>query len=153
MFANRNVIAWLLLVTSFGLHVLDEAIGGFLPFWNRFVTDTRSQLGFFPAPKFSFDVWLSGLVVAIILGYCMTPLVARGGKVIRVTTLVLGIIMIVNAFGHFLGSYYFGEIIPGVWSSPFLLLAAIFVTFQGIKGDWKDTKRRLGDDPSQLSSN
>jgi len=39
--ANRNVVAWFLLVTSIGLHVLDEALGGFLPYWNQFVIDSR----------------------------------------------------------------------------------------------------------------
>ena len=137
MFANRNVVAWLFLVTSFGLHVLDEALGGFLPIWNQFVTNSRKQLGIFPAPTFSFNLWLGGLVAAIIIGYCLTPIVFRGGKVIRTVALVLGIIMILNALGHLLGSYYFGGVIPGMWSSPFLLLAATFLLIRGLRGDWQ----------------
>ncbi len=139
--ANRNAVAWLLLVTSIGLHVLDEAIGGFLPFWNQFVLNMRDRLGFFPAPTFSFVVWLGGLVGAIIIGYCMTLFVARGGKVIQTITLVFGILMVVNAFGHVLGSFYFGEVIAGIWSSPLLLLAAIFVVIRGLKGDWRVKNR------------
>lgn len=137
MLANRNVVAWLFLVTSFGLHVLDEALGGFLPIWNQFVTNSRKQLGIFPAPTFSFNLWLGGLVVAIIIGYCLTPIVSRGGKVIRTVAVVLGIIMILNAFGHLLGSYYIGEVIPGMWSSPFLLFAATFLLIRGLRDDWQ----------------
>jgi len=52
-------------------------------------------------------------------------------------TMVLGILMIVNAFSHFFGSIYFGKVFPGTWSSPFLLAAALFVTIQGFMGDWQ----------------
>jgi len=110
---------------------------GFLPIYNQIVLDLRKQLGFFPAPTFTFGVWLGGLIGAIILGYITTFFVIRGGKVIRIITMVIGILMIVNAFGHFFGSIYFSMVFPGTCSSLFLLAAALFVTINGIKGDWQ----------------
>jgi hypothetical protein len=136
MVSNRNVIAWILLVSAVGLHVFDEAMTDFLPTYNQIVFDLKNQLGFFPAPTFSFGVWLSGLIAAIILGYSVTVFVARGGKIIRIITIVLGILMALNALGHFFGSIYSGKVFPGTWSSPFLFAAALFVTIQGFRGEW-----------------
>ncbi|NIR51511.1 hypothetical protein GWO43_23300 [candidate division KSB1 bacterium] len=136
-FFNQNVVAWLALVSAVGLHVFDEAMTDFLPTYNQIVLDLRNQLGFFPAPTFSFAVWLTGLIAAIILGYSMTVFVARGGKVIRIITTILGILMVVNALSHFFGSIYYGKVFPGTWSSPFLLAAALFVTIRGFSGEWQ----------------
>jgi hypothetical protein len=143
LYLNKNAIAWLFLVSAVGLHVFDEAMTGFLPIYNQFVLDLRNQLGFFPAPVFSSGVWLGGLITVIILCYGMTFFIVRGGKVIRVITMVLGILMVVNALGHFLGSLYFRRVFPGMWSSPLLLAAAIFVTIQGIRGDWLQKRNQV----------
>jgi hypothetical protein len=137
IFENRNALAWLTLVSAIGLHVFDEAMTGFLPAYNQIVINLRKQLGFFPAPTFSFGVWLGGLIGAIILGYITTLFIVRGGKIIRIITTILGILMIVNASSHFIGSIYFGKVFPGTWSSLFLLAAALFVTIQGFTGDWQ----------------
>ena len=109
----------------------------FLPFYNQSVINLRERLGFFPAPTFSFEFWLGGLIGAIILGYSLTPFVYRGGKVIRVVSVVLGILMVGNALGHLLGSVYLGMVLPGMWSSPFLLVAALFVIIQSLRGNWQ----------------
>jgi hypothetical protein len=134
---NRNVSAWLLLVTAIAVHVLDEALTGFLPFYNQMVGDLRERLGFFPAPTFSLGVWLGGLVAAILLLFCMTPMVRCGGKFIRALATVLGILMIENALSHLGGSAFFGRVLPGMWSSPFLLVAAVWMVFQGLRGVWR----------------
>ncbi|OGF68224.1 MAG: hypothetical protein A2Y62_20755 [Candidatus Fischerbacteria bacterium RBG_13_37_8] len=131
LFANKNVLAWFILVTAVALHVIDEAITGFLTLYNQAVRDIKSQLGFFPAPTFSFGMWLGGLITAILIGYCIIPFIARGGRIIRVVTLVIGFIMVINALGHLLGSLYTKTILPGMWSSPILLFAALYVVLQG----------------------
>ena len=144
MITNRNVTAWLVMTSVIGLHVLDETLTDFLPFYNQMVLDLRAKIGFFPAPNFSFGVWLGGLIGGILLCYCITPLVARGGKVIRIITTVLGILMVANGLSHLLGSIYTGTITPGTRSSLLLLGAAVFVVFQGIKGVW-DTNQPLAE--------
>jgi hypothetical protein len=112
IFNNKNVTAWMLMVSAVALHVIDETSHDFLPFYNRLVLDLRNQLGFFPAPTFSFGIWIGGVTTA------------------------LGILMIANALGHIIGSIYFERLIPGFWSSPLLLPAAVFVVVRGFKNEW-----------------
>jgi len=132
---NRNVVAWLLLVTALALHVFDEATTGFLPLYNEVVSGLCERLGFFPMPNFTFPQWIGGLVTLICVCYLATPVVARGGRVIRTLTTAFGILMVVNALGHLLGSLFLGRLLPGFWSSPFLLPAAVWVVVRGLAGD------------------
>ena len=135
-FFNRNVLAWVLLVTALALHVLDETLSDFLPFYNQTVTNLKEQIGFFPAPTFSFSIWLGGLISVIIVLYLITFFVSRGGRIMQIFTLIFSILMLLNGLGHLIGSLYLGEILPGMWSSPFLVVTALFVSFQGIRGEW-----------------
>jgi hypothetical protein len=118
---NRTTTAWLLMVTAVGIHVLDEALTGFLPWYNAQVLLLRERLGFFPAPTFTFRVWITGLTLAVVAGFGITPLVNRGGKVVRIVAGILAVLMIGNALNHMLGSAYVGRVLPGFWSSPCLL--------------------------------
>lgn len=136
MLENRNVLAWFLFVSAVAVHVMDEALTGFLPFWNQLVTNLRKDLSFLPLPTFTFVAWIGGLLSGVLIGYAMIPAVNRDGKFMRWLTLVLGILMLANATGHLLGSLYFGRILPGFWSSPFLLLASLFVIVRSLKGKW-----------------
>ena len=138
--SSKNTLAWVLMVFSVALHVIDEALSGFLPFYNDTVLDLREKLGFFPAPTFSFEMWIGGLITAVILAFCITPLVISGGKIMRFLTMVLGILMVINALIHITGSVYSGEILPGMWSSPFLLAAAAYVVYRGLKGEWEKSR-------------
>ncbi|MFC1725871.1 hypothetical protein ACFL4T_09605 [candidate division KSB1 bacterium] len=136
IFSNKNVLAWVLLIFSLALHVLDEALSGFLPFYNETVINIRAKTGFFPAPNFSFEMWIGGLAAAILICFSLTPLVAYGGKKIKIFIMIFGILMVTNALIHITGSVYSGEVLPGMWSSPFLLGAAIFVVYRAVKGEW-----------------
>ncbi len=131
MLRNRNALAWVLMTCAGTLHVIDEAANGFLSFYNPLVLDLRERLSFFPAPTFSTDVWLGGLIGAIILSFLITPTVHRGGRFIRIIVTVIGVIMVFNGLGHTLGSVYLGRLLPGFWSSPILLLTAIYVVKRG----------------------
>jgi hypothetical protein len=135
MFRKRSVVAWLILVSMIGVHVFEEAMTGFLPFFNQVITDLREPFGFFPAPTFSFGPWLSGLIIGIIILFGLTPLVARGGRGIRVIMVVLGVLMVGNGLLHLIGSVFFGKVLSGMWSSPFLILAAGYVIRKSIRQD------------------
>ena len=119
------------MISAVAVHVLDEAVTGFLPLYNNVAQSLRASLGLSFPPTFSFGTWLGGLITAIIIGFALTPLVSRGGRFIRVFTTVLGILMVVNALGHMLGSVYLGRLLPGFWSSPFLLVTAVLVVVRG----------------------
>jgi hypothetical protein len=42
---NRNAFVWFLMVTAVGIHVIDEAVTGFLPFYNEQVLALRVRRG------------------------------------------------------------------------------------------------------------
>ena len=128
---SKLAVAWMLMMSAVAIHVFDETITNFLPFYNELVLEFRERFRFFPFPTFTFGMWLGGLIAAIVIGFALTPIVKRGGVLIRVLVIVLGIIMITNALGHILGSIYFGRLLPGFWSSPLLLLSAAFVVVKG----------------------
>ena len=151
LFADRCRAAWLLMVSAIAIHVIDEALTGFLPFYNPTVHSLRHDLGFSFMPTFSFGVWLGGLIFVVIVGFAITPLIGRGGRIIRNVVLALGFLMILNACGHIAGSIYTGRLLPGFWSSPFLLICAvIFVVCrlgrpdrtESTPGDWRPSGPR-----------
>ena len=124
-FIIRWAIAWACLAGALGLHVADEALTGFLPFYNSIITSLRDTYGWVPFPTFTFFNWLGGLVTLVIILFALTPLVLRGHRWLRGPSYFLGGIMIANAVGHFSMSVWLGEFTPGVSSSPILLVAAI----------------------------
>ena len=131
--SNRNVLAWVLFISALALHVFDEAMTDFLPFYNQTVLSLKERFGYFPAPTFTFKIWLTGLISLIAIGYLATIKVAQGGRVIRIVTIVLGLLMIANALGHLVGSLYSGMMLPGVRSSPILLAASVWVMIRGFR--------------------
>jgi len=138
---NKNALAWILLTVAGALHVLDEALHDFLSYYNPLVLDLREKLGLFPMPTFSHGLWLGGLIAAILLSFLLTPIVARGRRVIRMVVTAISIVMILNAFGHMFGSLYFGYLVPGFFSSPLLLIAAVWMTVRGFgKQGWAATQ-------------
>lgn len=116
--------AWLALALALGLHVIDEALTGFLPVYNGIVEGIRANHPWVPLPTFTFPVWLGGLIVGVVLLFALTPVVSHGARWIRVASIILGVIMTGNALGHFGASLYWGRRAPGVYSSPILLIAA-----------------------------
>jgi hypothetical protein len=117
--------AWLGLALALALHVADEALTGFLPVYNGIVGAIRARFPWVPLPTFTFPIWLGGLALGVLVLFVLTPLVSRGRGWIRIASLVLGLIMVGNAFGHIGASLYWGRAAPGVYSSPVLLAAAI----------------------------
>jgi hypothetical protein len=141
---SRNAIVWLLMVSAVALHVVDEALTGFLPFYNAQVVALRARFGFFPAPTFTFPLWITGLAVAVAIGAALTPIVARGGTVIRVVCGTLALLMVGNACGHTLGSLYFGRLLPGLWSSPVLFVTSAWMVTRAVGGDWSRARQPAG---------
>ena len=120
--AERHARAWLLLVAALGLHVLDEALTGFLGFYNPLVLELRERLGFWPMPTFTFGVWLSGLIVLIVVLALLTPAVRRGVAGTPTLSWLFAVIMIGNGIAHLAGSVYFQRWLPGATSAALLLI-------------------------------
>jgi hypothetical protein len=123
--ADRHVRAWLALAGALGVHVADEALTGFLDFYNPLVLQIRSSVPWFPMPTFTFGVWLIGLIALVVTLVLLAPIVRNGGIPIRVASWVLVVIMFLNGVGHLAGSVYFGRWLPGATSAPLLLVTSI----------------------------
>jgi hypothetical protein len=133
---DDNWRAWILLVVMLAVHVWDELISGFLPFYNQVVIALRRSLGFFPMPTFSPEVWIAGLTVLVVTLLLMVQVVERGGRAIRWFAGLLSIVMIGNGLGHLAGSLYLGWWLPGATSSPLLLASAIWMLQRVRTGAW-----------------
>jgi len=132
--ARRFGFAWILLCIALALHVTDEALTDFLSVYNPSVQAMRKRFRFLPLPVFTFRVWLGGLCVAILLAFCVSPLAFEGSRWIVWAAYPLAVLMFGNALGHIGASLYRRCIMPGTYSSPFLLCASVylFICAQGI---------------------
>ncbi len=122
------------MLSVLAIHVIDEALTGFLPFYNKLILDQRQKFGFFPMPTLTFDIWLGGILLLLCVAFALIPVVRRGGKFIRIVYTTIGILMVLNAGAHLIGSLYTGSLLPGFWSSPFLFITAVFVVIRGVIG-------------------
>lgn len=133
---NRRVgRAWLLLCGALALHVADEALTGFLAVYNPTVLAIRSAIPWLPLPVFRFDIWLTGLAIAVTGLILLVRPIAQGRWWTRPAAYVFAIFMIVNALGHTAGtlagqtvpSVRFARPMPGFYSSPLLLAASVLL--------------------------
>jgi len=131
-------LAWIILSFSIALHVVDEALTGFLDIYNPTVLALRAKLGFWPMPTFGFRQWFIGLSLGVVLLLALSPFVFRGSRWVRPLFYVLCVIMIGNALGHTMGTIFgqtvssvrFARPAPGFYSSPLLLAASIYALLQ-----------------------
>lgn len=130
MQAKRFGTAWLALSVVLGLHVVDEALTDFLSFYNPLVLSLRERLGFWPMPTFEFSLWIMGLVMVVTILLALSVFAFRGARWMRPLAYVFGTIMLFNGLGHSLGSIYFGRLLPGVYTSPLLLIASLYLLVQ-----------------------
>jgi hypothetical protein len=106
---------------------VDEALTGFLDFYNPLVLSIRSQLPWFPMPTFTFGVWLAGLVALVSVLAFLAPAVRGGAAGTRLASWVLSVIMFMNGLAHLAGSVYFERWLPGATSAPLLLAASLLL--------------------------
>ncbi len=116
--------AWLGLTLALAVHVTDEALTGFLAYWNPFVESVRESVAWSPLPTFSFADWLTGLVILLLVLIALSWPVFRGVMWMRPGSYLFASIMTLNGIGHLAGSLYLGRAAPGVYSTPLLLVGA-----------------------------
>ena len=124
---ERHARAWLALVGVLAAHVADEALTGFLQFYNPLVLSIRSRIAWFPMPTFTFGVWLAGLVALVIVLAALGGPVRRGATGTWLASWILAAIMFLNGLGHLGGSLYFQRWLPGTTSAPLLLAASLWL--------------------------
>jgi hypothetical protein len=119
--------AWIVLCLTLALHVTDEALTDFLAVYNSTVERIHQKAAFLPLPTFTFSVWLTGLVIAIILLLALSVFAYKNMRWMIPVSYGFGILMIGNALLHIASSFYLGRFMPGVYSSPLLLLFSLYL--------------------------
>jgi hypothetical protein len=124
---SRFGLAWVALCAALAIHVVDEALADFLSVYNPAVRAIRARFSFLPLPTFTFPVWLGGLITVTILLFALSPAAFRGAPVMRPAAYVFGVVMAANGLLHLVGSAYMRKAMPGVYSAPVILAAAIYL--------------------------
>jgi hypothetical protein len=124
---SNHGIAWVALCLALAVHVTDEALTDFLSVYNPAVQAIRRKLPFLPLPTFSFEVWLAGLISAVILLLLLSPSAFRGARWMTPLSYFFGVMMLGNGLLHIAGSFYLGRPMPGVYSAPLLLGASVYL--------------------------
>jgi hypothetical protein len=126
------------LCSAFAVHVADEAVNDFLSIYNYTVLAIRESGAWFPFPLLEFRGWLATLVIVIALLFALSPFAFRGAGWLRSLAYVFAVVMLLNGIGHTLGtiagqtvaSVRFPRPMPGFYSSPLLLAAAVYLLMQ-----------------------
>jgi len=128
-------VAWVTLCIGFVLHIVDEALTGILAVYNPTVLAVLAQVRWLPLPTFSLKPWLAGMVLVNVALLLLSPYAFRGARWMRPLAYGFAGLMILNGIGHVLGtiagqtvaSVHFSRPMSGFYSSPFLLVAAIYL--------------------------
>ena len=125
---HRFGFAWLGFGLAVSIHVLDEATHDFLAFYNPNARAIRARFPFLPFPIFTLESFLASLAIAIAIFLCLSPFAFRGMRWARILAVPIALLAgVANAMGHTFSSIYYHRWMPGVYSSPLLMLAAIFL--------------------------
>ncbi len=119
--------AWVALCVALAIHVADEALTDFLSVYNPAVRAIRARFPFLPLPTFTFRVWLGGLIAVTVLLFALSPAAFRGEPGMRPGAYVFGLVMAGNGLLHLVGSVYMRKALPGVYSAPLILGAALYL--------------------------
>ncbi len=125
--ASRFGLAWVALCGALAIHVADEALTDFLSVYNPAVRAIRARFPLLRLPTFTFPVWLGGLITVTVLLFALSPAAFRGESGMRPTAYVFGVVMAGNGLLHLVGSVYMRKAMPGVYSAPLILGAAIYL--------------------------
>ena len=125
--AVRRADAWVGLCLALALHVVDEALTDFLSVYNPAVQSIREHVSWLPLPTFTFQIWLGGLIVAVIVLSSLTVFVLRGSRWMTPVSYAFGVLMLANGLLHIAGSIQLGRFMHGVYSAPVLLAASIYL--------------------------
>ena len=112
---------------ALAVHVTDEALTDFLSIYNPAAQSIRDAVSWAPVPIFEFNAWLAALIGAVVALLALSPFAFRGAHPLRAVAYAFSILMMLNALAHSVGSLLLGRAMPGVYSSPLLLAAAVFL--------------------------
>lgn len=129
--------AWVALCLAVVLHCIDEGMHDFLSIYNPTVVELRARLPWYPAPTFTYQNWAAGLIAGLALLLALSPFVYRGLHWARAMAWIFAVLMLVNAvlhvgatiLGHTVQSVRVAGPMPGVYTSPLMFIAAIYLLY------------------------
>ncbi len=135
--SHRLALAWLLLLATVSAHVYEEARHGFLAIYNPTVSRIRERFPLLRFPVFTYRRWMIQLIAAIAIAVLLTPLSIHLPGVFRPIAAITAVAMILNGLSHLAGTivgHTFRDIriprpMPGTYSSPAMIAAAVYVLF------------------------
>ena len=135
MAVRRHYHAWLLLCVVFAAHVTDEALTGFLDLYNPTVRAMRERMPWLIVPTFTFPVWISLLGLAVIALLILSHWVKRDLHWTVYASYAFAFVMLANGVAHLSFSLYKAQWMPGAYTSPVLLAAAVNLWIQTARRD------------------
>jgi hypothetical protein len=121
---RRHWLAWMGLCVALAIHVIDEALTNFLALYNPAVLALRERYSL-PLPTFTFEVWLSLLIFAVVVLVGVSYFVWKGRWAMRPISHVFAWVMLLNGLLHIALSLYTWQLMSGVYTSPLLLVASV----------------------------
>ena len=119
--------AWITLRLAQAVHVADEALTDFVSIYNPTVKALRQRWWFLPLPTFSFKVWLSALIAAVVVLFALSPFAFGAAKWLPPLAYFFAVFMIINGLQHIAASIYMRRLMPGTYSAPLLLICAMYL--------------------------
>lgn len=119
---RRRYIAWLVLCAVLAVHIGEEASRDFLRLWNPEVT----ALGM-TALRFSFPVWITLMVLAVVGLLILSYWVRRGTWWTIYAAYIFIFLMLSNGLAHLAFSVYEGAWMAGAYTSPLLIVGSIYL--------------------------
>ena len=113
------------LCAALAIHVADEALTDFLGVYNPAVLAIRERYPWMRLSTFTFETWIALLTFAVVALVAASYFVWKGRWAMRPISHVFAFVMLVNGLLHIAWSIYVGKLMPGVYSSPLLLIASI----------------------------
>jgi hypothetical protein len=135
----RLGVAWIMMWIALAIHVTDEALTGFLSVYNPTVLALRAKLGYWPMPTFEFREWLTDLTIGIIVLALLSPAAFRNAAWFRpiffLVAIVAGVLnatghTVATILGHTVATVRFSRPAPGFYSSPLLMIVAVYALLQ-----------------------
>ena len=126
---RRHWLAWMAMCGALAVHVADEALTGWLEWYNPTVLAIREQYPYrlleILLRTFTFEIFLSLLIFAVVLLIAASWFVWKGRWAMRPISHVFAVVMLLNGLLHIAHSIYMRKLMPGVYTSPLLLAASI----------------------------
>lgn len=113
------------LCAALAIHVVDEALTDFLGVYNPAVVAIHERYPSIAPPTFTFETWIALLIFAVMALVVASYFVWKGRWAMRPISHAFAIVMLLNGLLHIAWSVYVWKLMPGVYSSPLLLVASI----------------------------